>query len=382
MKLFQQLLVAPAALGLIAPLAGTAAELNINDVSSYSENGVATQSISNFSDVHPTDWAYQALNNLRKRHGCTAVSPNGSMTRYEAAALLNKCLENVAVANEEEQSLIEEFGAELAVIRGRIDVLEDEITGFEAGVFSSTTKLTGVTTFVVGGRGTDETPDQESVNEAVTFNYDTKLSLESSFSGDDLLVNRIRTGNFTAGDPFSSTGDSFLEVASNGANNTNNALEVDRSYYQFPVGNNVTATIGALVRQDDMLGVWPSAYPSDAILDNLASAGANHAYNLASGAGAGLTWEKDNFVVSGLFISQDADEADSQEANAGGLLTDQGRDDITGQVAYVTDTFTIAAAYTHSDNGNSEGIVDANDRTAWGLSGYYLPDFEKKWKKR
>merc|ERR1712159_54610 len=130
----------------MAPLAATAADLNINDVSSYSESGVATQSISNFSDVHPTDWAYQALDNLRQRHGCTAVSPNGSMTRYEAAALLNKCLENVAVANEEEQSLIEEFGAELAVIRGRIDVLEDELTGFEAGVFSATTKLAGTTT--------------------------------------------------------------------------------------------------------------------------------------------------------------------------------------------------------------------------------------------
>ena len=57
MKLFQQLLVAPAALGLMAPMAATAAELNINDVSTYSETGVASQSISNFSDVHPSDWA-------------------------------------------------------------------------------------------------------------------------------------------------------------------------------------------------------------------------------------------------------------------------------------------------------------------------------------
>ena len=91
MKLFQRLLVAPAALGLMAPVAATAAELNINDVSNYSDTGAATQSISNFSDVYPTDWAYKALNDLRERTGCTAVSPSGSMTRYEAAALLNKC---------------------------------------------------------------------------------------------------------------------------------------------------------------------------------------------------------------------------------------------------------------------------------------------------
>ena len=35
MKLFQQLLVAPAALGLLAPVAANAAELNINGVSDY-----------------------------------------------------------------------------------------------------------------------------------------------------------------------------------------------------------------------------------------------------------------------------------------------------------------------------------------------------------
>ncbi len=123
MNLFQQLLVAPAALGLLAPMAANAAELNINGVSDYSAQSVEVESISDFSDVHPSDWAFQALNNLRVRHGCAAASPNSSMTRYEAAALLNKCLSEVAQVNEEEQSLIDEFGAELAVIRGRLDGL-------------------------------------------------------------------------------------------------------------------------------------------------------------------------------------------------------------------------------------------------------------------
>ena len=36
MKLFQNLLVAPAALGLLAPLAANAAEVNINDVAAVS----------------------------------------------------------------------------------------------------------------------------------------------------------------------------------------------------------------------------------------------------------------------------------------------------------------------------------------------------------
>ena len=90
MKLFQQLLVAPAALGLMAPMAAMAADLNPS-VSDYSDSIEEVKSISDFSDVYPTDWAYQALTNLAERHGCAAATPGGAMTRYEAAALLNTC---------------------------------------------------------------------------------------------------------------------------------------------------------------------------------------------------------------------------------------------------------------------------------------------------
>ena len=37
MKLFQHLLVAPAALGLFSPLAANATEVNLNDIASYSD---------------------------------------------------------------------------------------------------------------------------------------------------------------------------------------------------------------------------------------------------------------------------------------------------------------------------------------------------------
>ena len=92
MKLFQQLLVAPAALGLIATGAN-ASELNINGVSDYvatsSGNSLdQVTSVTQFSDVYPTDWAYQALANLVETYGCVAGYPNGTfrgnraMTRY------------------------------------------------------------------------------------------------------------------------------------------------------------------------------------------------------------------------------------------------------------------------------------------------------------
>ncbi|MEB3351928.1 MAG: S-layer homology domain-containing protein, partial [Cyanobacteriota bacterium] len=83
MKLFQKLLVAPAALGLVAPAAipaAHAADLNLSDVNQYAKTSSSEQvtSISQFSDVRPSDWAYQALSNLVERYGCVAGYPDGT----------------------------------------------------------------------------------------------------------------------------------------------------------------------------------------------------------------------------------------------------------------------------------------------------------------
>ena len=81
MKLFQQLLVAPAALGLIASGAN-AAELNINGVSDYAAHPVAAALSGD--ERHPvlrrlpTDWAYQALANLVEQYGCVAGYPTAA----------------------------------------------------------------------------------------------------------------------------------------------------------------------------------------------------------------------------------------------------------------------------------------------------------------
>ncbi len=365
MKLFQQLLVAPAALGLLAPMAANAAELNLDGVSNYSASGEEVKSISQFSDVYPTDWAYQALTDMADRHGCKGAISNSAMTRYEAAALLNSCLENVVQVNAEERRLINEFGAELAVIKGRIDGIEADT--FEAGLFSATTKLSGTTKFVVGAVEEVKNSDGDPL-ESVTFNYDTIISLDTSFTGEDLLRTTFRSGNFNKNDPFGAKGAAALETGfgdhSGGADVTA-GVEVNRNFYQFPVGDSLTATVGAVVRQDDMLGVWPSSYPGDSVLDVLTYAGANDAYNLSLGAGAGVTYSNDNLSASLLFVSEEGEDASQ------GMLTEQGSDDVTGQVAWVGDNFTIAAAYTISDGGNTASTAETEDYDAWGISGQY-----------
>lgn len=58
-------------------------------------------SISQLSDVQPTDWAFQALQSLVERYGCIAGYPdrtyrgNRAMTRFEFAAGMNACLDRI-----------------------------------------------------------------------------------------------------------------------------------------------------------------------------------------------------------------------------------------------------------------------------------------------
>ena len=275
MKLFQKLLLAPAALGLLAPVAANAADVNIAGLSQYGTEEQVT-SITQFSDVQPTDWAYQALSNLIERYGCVAGYPNGTyrgnraMTRYEAAALLNACLDRITEVTDELKRLMKEFERELAVLRGRVDGLEARVGELEATQFSTTTKLRGQATFVLGGNSFSGTSSQNSAlpfnanyNKAnygaTVFNYDVRLNFDTSFTGKDLLRTTLRADNFygqngVGASPYSA-GLTFLEVATN-APTQNNVVEVNRLFYNFPLGKSFSVNVGARVRMDDagMLG--------------------------------------------------------------------------------------------------------------------------------
>ena len=136
------------AYSLVSSPAAQATELNINGVSDYARLPLIRSPASpSSSDVYPTDWAYQALAGLVETYGCVAGYPNGTfrgnraMTRYEAAALLNACLDRVTEVTDELRRLLKEFETELAILKGRIDGLESRVGDLEATQFSTTTKL-------------------------------------------------------------------------------------------------------------------------------------------------------------------------------------------------------------------------------------------------
>jgi hypothetical protein len=176
-KLFQALLVAPAAAGIAFTSVAQAADQSadtLKKVDQYASEGASAgqvTSITQFTDVEPTAWAYQALQSLVERYGCIVGYPdktfrgNRPLSRWEFAAGLNACLDKVleAAATKEDldalKRLIDEFKTELAALRGRVDALEARVTQLEATQFSTTTKLKGEVIINVGGinSGSDET---------------------------------------------------------------------------------------------------------------------------------------------------------------------------------------------------------------------------------
>jgi hypothetical protein len=390
MKFFKQLMLAPVALGMVAPVAANAADLNIAAVNQYSSEQVT--SVTQFSDVKPTDWAYGALSSLVERYGCVAGYPNGTfvggqaMTRYEAAALLNACLDRVTEVTDELKRLQAEFAQELAVIRGRVDKLEAKVGQLEATQFSTTTKLRGEATFVLGGVD-DYRTKAGSLTAATTddvtrtaFNYDVRLNFDTSFTGKDLLRTRLRSSNFSA-DPFGSSSSLFkLDKADNFTSANGDNVVLDRLYYSFPAFNNTTTlTAGAKVRNTEMAWI-PSAYKSE-VLDFFAVAGTPGVYNKATGAGFGAMWKqkgKQGFVAGVNYVAQNGSDSTKGEFDETGALN------TLAQIGYRGTNYGIALGYRYGTEGTrvrtynglagaSGTLVPGQTSNGYAVNAYWQP---------
>jgi hypothetical protein len=223
-------------------------------------------SVSQLSDVKPTDWAFQALQSLVERYGCIAGYPDGTyrgnraMTRYEFAAGLNACLDKVRelitagttnLITKEDlgilQRLQEEFAAELATLRGRVDTLEARSAELEANQFSTTTKLSGqVLTYLGDAFGKNAS---EANNTA--FGYRVRLKLNTSFTGkDNLLVGlqatNLRRLNAATEFPQGSLSGPTDETLFSATNiSGDGSLKLNALQYSFPVGDKLLVSLNA-----------------------------------------------------------------------------------------------------------------------------------------
>ncbi|NJN32681.1 MAG: iron uptake porin [Synechococcales cyanobacterium RM1_1_8] len=327
-------------------------------------------SVSQLRDVRPTDWAFQALQSLVERYGCIAGYPDGTfrgsraMTRFEFAAGLNACLDRVneliASATADQitaedlavlQRLQEEFQAELATLRNRVDALEARTAELEANQFSTTTKLQGEVIFDGGAAlGDDADPD-------FTFGGRARLRLRTSFTGKDELRTRLQAGNIqNYRDRFESG--RAPEASLNWDSNTNNDFELNELYYRFPVGK-ARVYVGTVdLGPDDVPGTVIG--PDESLLDFFE-------YNVLaydavpSGAGVAARIPAGPVELSVGYYA-DTDESATTGASRGFF---SGSNTYTGQVAFnPTERISLVGSYArfyspeNSDDiqGNTYGI--------------------------
>ncbi|WP_269623239.1 iron uptake porin [Prochlorococcus marinus] len=397
MKLFQQLLLAPAALGLLAPLAANAAEVNINDVASYA-NKPAKQAnavrSTQYSDVVPGDWAYTALQNLGESYGCVdnAYTQNlksgQALTRYEAAALINACLEGgLASADVDSDAvrLSNEFGTEMAILKGRVDGLEYKVKELSAGQFSSTTKLDSKVVFNTGYISTNK-DSQIPSGQKLTTSYVAQYNVNTSFSGKDRLYTRIKAGNM-ASTPWE---DTTLGTHLSAAHKSSSALKVDKLWYEFPIGDNLKVWGGPLIENYYMLASSPSIYKP--VLKQFALGGNAATYGSSTDGGFGVAWTQSvedrfspRFAVSTNYVAKGSDVATQ------GLLTNETQAKWLSKIEYGSPKWQVSLGMAKNicAAGNSckqwseyydtkWGGNVTGDSTAYALRGYIRPDTDSQ----
>jgi hypothetical protein len=364
------LLISPAVLGAIV-LGATSAKAEmtsvdtLTQVSQYNQEGKSSQSavtsVSQLSDVKPTDWAFQALQSLVERYGCIAGYPdktyrgNRAMTRYEFAAGLNACMDRVNdliaastadMVKKEDlatlRKLQEQFAAELATLRGRVDALEAKTATLEKQQFSTTTKLAGEVIFALTQEFSRNLPSGKN---QVAFQNRVRLSLNTSFTGKDLLVTRLAAGNANRFDR-GTLGEGF-QASQFGAGG-NNSVSVDWLAYYASLSDKLKVYIPAWngLHYDYAPTMSPALDSGDAGSTTLSVFGQrNPIYSMGGGSGIGVNYE----LGGGLQLSGGYLATNANVPTAGNGLFN-GDNSFLAQVSYAPTNapFQIGATYVNS----------------------------------
>jgi hypothetical protein len=339
-------------------------------------------SVSQFSDVQPTDWAFQALQSLVERYGCIAGYPNSTyrgnraLTRYEFAAGLNACLDRVneliATATADLvskqdlatlQRLQEEYSAELATLRGRVDGLEARTSELEANQFSTTTKLVGEAIFNFsqpfgGDAAVASGNSNRNLDSNTTFDDRVRLNLYSSFTGKDQLQIRLNAGNIVSNAGVTGTGMTRLGYDVGGTvAAANNSVSIDKINYAFNLTDAVRVKVDASGGElFENVNTFNPDFASS-------GRGALSRYGRFSpiyrqgqgGAGVTVTLNPSGPITfSGAYLARTANDP----ANNSGLLN--GDSAIFGQVSFKpTQAFNIGLTYARTYQASTGGTANS-----------------------
>lgn len=335
-----------AALFNIAPAQSQSANVSelqtqIESNSLVAQTGVT--SVSQLSDVRPTDWAFTALQSLVERYGCIAGYPDRTfrgqraLSRFEFAAGLNACLDKIneiisagladKVSTEDLaalQRLQEEFAAELATLRGRVDALEARTTRLEAQQFSTTTKLAGeVIMAATGATG------GSLGNTNIFLATRVRLDFNTSFTGSDLLKTRIELGGGGSSVP-----NALGAAGTNGVGNVGfgtygqdyaglgTGAVLAKLRYDFNVGKDIRVSLGPIMHAYDHIDT--NSFANNEAVDFSSTFFINNPLQIlinpqTGGSGAFVDWNPGGgaFSLRGLYLAANASRPNAGLNTAG-----------------------------------------------------------------
>jgi hypothetical protein len=406
--LWKSLLASPAVLGAALVVSGnalavepTAPTFNADATEAVSVDELTSSgpiqlaqvtSVSELSDVQPTDWAYTALQRLVEEYGCIEGYPdrtyrgNRALTRYEFAAGLNACLDVVVqligsldtTELDTIKRLQEEFAAELATLRGRVDVLEADVAELQANQFSTTTKLNAqldahlvipfdsprinVVTLNLDETTGAITPavDSQRDTSKTTFEYRTRLNFDTSFTGTDRLRVRLQASD-------SSTNPRAVPAMPGGLANassptrdnlgiaTEDGVKIDDLYYTFSTGDRLSWTIAANGMQgDDWVSSTIVPFDGPGVADFSGPetydllGGENQGFGNTFGAGVNIAFS-DNFILDAGYSTAEGNQSNK------GIFEDAGW---IVQLNYLGENFQAAVNYLDT-TGNFANQIDS-----------------------
>ena len=308
------MLVAGASLGLLAPIAAQASDIvNLEEINSYSRS--------------------------------TKRKPS----RLDSSTFINKVSEDITT-------------------------LETKQNVFEAGTFSSTTTMDGKVIAWIGGiSGINDVDDDEDgsiadePNDDIQTGYTFTMNLNTSFTGDDNLYVRLKGGE--AGEAW--------KVKPSGyhidTKDTNDLFNVDKIWYTFPVGDNITVFAGGRIENYYMY-VTPSIYKPGAL--KAFKLGGNSNFGASTDVGFGLKYEADNgFAVATNVVDKNADAA------SGGFFQDGSLNKWDTQLAYTKDRYHASVTVSNAQNWTSQsynataiGENTATDSLGYAYRAYWMPE--------
>ena len=258
----------------------------------------------------------------------------------------------------------DEIPEDIATLKGRVDGLGSQQNNLEAGAFSSTTSMDGKAVMWIGAiDGINEI--SSTTSETVQTGYTYTINLNTSFSGDDNLYVRLKGGENGSAWAVKPAG-YHIETK-----DTSDAFKVDKIWYSFPVGDNITGFIGPRIENYYMY-ITPSIYKPGAL--KAFKLGGNSNFGASTDVGFGVKWETDGgFGIATNVVDKNADSS--------GFFGETSTSKWDTQIAYTQDRWHVSGTVSIADNWTSQqynatafGEDTVADSTGYALRAYWRPE--------